>query len=243
MKRSDLVIPIGYIGLEDAFQQAFEALERAEELAKAVMREVSLFSPQLSLEALHLTEITLEKSRRVGLDPIAVKADEDARRRTEVLLRGALREGDLKAFAYGPDGQTWGEIPDRDPWQRQSSMIPGLETFIDPDMSPGPDVNGSPVFLSKTAFQKWLKQQVRERSDPRVRKGTRGCPSAMPLIEEEFNRRCLYGDVKPELGLGVKARELRRWFEENYPLTSPPALSTVRNRIRDRFNALRNSKK
>lgn len=246
MKRGDLVIPKGHIGLGDAFDWAFAALENTEGLEKGLERRVPLIRSQPATEGISQSEDEAQaddearskgKARRfvdTGLDPVAVNADEDARARVELLLRSALSEGHLKALAYGPDDQSWGEIPDRSQWQKPSFAFPGLETFIDPDLSPGPDVNGSPVFLEEAEFKKWLRKQVQEHLDPRLRNGTRGRPSAKSIIQEQFDYRCLTGTVNQTLDAEGKA--LRQWFKDNHPLAPAPAEQTIRNIIRDAYN-------
>jgi hypothetical protein len=219
MSRGTFVIPPGYIGLGDAFDRAFAALEDVEKLAKGLEQTVP---------------ITNSQNASAGLDPKAVHADEEARARVEFMLRSALSEGHLKAFTYGPDAVPWGEIPDRSQWQKMSFAFPGLETFIDPDFSPGPNIAGSPVLLEETKFKTWLKEKVAERTDPRLRTGRRGRPSAMPIIREQFAHRCQTGNVKEKLG--EEARELLQWFKENHPLATPPEEHTIRNGLRDAHN-------
>jgi hypothetical protein len=254
MNRGTFVIPLGYIGLGDAFDQVFTELEDKEALDEGLSRRVPLVRSQPAADGISQSvdeaqgAVAVQSESKpslvveVGLDQEAVNADESARARVEFLLRTALSEGHLKAFTYSPDGRTWGEIPDRSQWHRMSFAFPGLETFIDPVLSPGPDVNGSPVFLEETKFKKWLKEQVAERTDPRLRTGRRGSPSAMPIIQNEFVYRCQTGNAKATLG--EEARELLQWFKENHSLASPPNEHTIRNALRDAYNEykLKNSR-
>ncbi|UZF93774.1 hypothetical protein [Bosea sp. NBC_00550] len=141
-------------------------------------------------------------------------------------------DGLLRAFAYHPDGSHFGEIADRNSWLT-SGWFPGLETFVDPDSSPGPSVGGSPIFLEKKAFRGWLLAEASRQRDVRLRTGKRGRPTAIPLILEEHQRRKFEGNAKASVP--EEAVALRAWFEACHPTAPAPALKTIRDNLRRRF--------
>ena len=248
MRRTELTIPAGNIGLGDAFERVYSKLGSARvtvrdpklDLGKVPAKgdgSVSLKGipdlpyAMLESEALQSGLVIVKPDRTrpgiCGLDPKALALEDEARGRVERLLREALSAGELCAFAYNPDGVGWGEIADRDAW-RKPSPCPGLENFIDPDTSPGPNVMGSPVFVERNALEKWLARKVRDLADPRIHTGNRGRPSAKSLILDEFKRRCLEDEATRRGGESVikerlsdEARELLAWLKRNHPNADP----------------------
>jgi hypothetical protein len=216
VKRTELPIPLGYIGLGHAFELAYSQLERREVIEHDLQQE---FQIRIGLW---------------GLNPGAVAQEEDARRRVDHLFRQALTTGELQAFACHPDGATVGEVSDREAWSKSSFAFPGVETFIDLDTSPGPDVRGSPVFVERKAFEKWLAKTVRERADPRIRTGRKGRPSVRSPILEEFKHRCRDNAVRQTVT--EEARDLQEWFKRNHSITKVPTIATIRRYLRPFFS-------
>ncbi len=237
MKRTDLPIPQEHIGLGEAFDRAYKKLERVEVIERDLKRFVtvrrdlmpgSMFPGEKSdlpcvtfereIIGREVEECDGRKTSLHGLDQKALAMEDEAKDRSTP-PPDALSAGDLHAYAYHPDGVAWGKIPDRDAWSNPNFAFPGLETFVDPDTSRGPDVRGSPVFLEEKEFAKWLARQTARLSDQRIRTGRRGRPSAMPLIIDEFKRRRDEGEVPGE---GSRKRRERFAPGSSRPTPSPP---------------------
>lgn len=259
-QRTELPIPPEHVSLEDAFNETFAALERAEQIAKGLKPEAWVevqresFSPLVLDLPVHRLERPLptfnrgklmepqENSKAAPADGKltvltapsrdALEWQDQARARIEHLMREDLAAGNLRAFAYLPGDLRFGEVADRTSWAA-SSVFPGLETFVDPDTSPGPSVGGSPVFLERKAFKKWLATTVRSRRDPRIHSGKRGRPSEIPLVLAEHRRRCFERTAKASVPEEAKA--LRAWFEGEHPIAKAPALKTIRDALRRPF--------
>ena len=67
-----------------------------------------------------------------------------------------------------------------------------------------------------------------------------GRPSYIPLVKDEFQRRCLAGEVYWS-SLSKEANHLAKWFKSTHPKFRPIAVNTIKNRLRDDFNNLKAS--
>jgi hypothetical protein len=67
--------------------------------------------------------------------------------------------------------------------------------------------------------------------------GAPGRPSSMHLVEDEFERRAALGEHGNRLS--EEARSLEKWFRQTHPTAPPATATTIENRIRSRFNALK----
>lgn len=258
-KRTDLPIPLGYIGLRDAFEAAYAKLERPERFThdlESAPKVTRLDLPSAMLESEAVERGIVERryplpkeqeaamsaaTRRLrteqgrftlhSLDSDMVVSEEAAMGRVERRIRDALSTGELRVYAYHPSGNEWGEIPDREAWREPNFAIPGLDTFVDPVDSRGPNVGGSPVFVEEEAFKKWLNREVDLLANPHVRTGKKGRPSvAKSLIMPEFKRRLAEGKTSERIT--DEARELRTWFARKYPSAEVPAENTIKDVLR-----------
>jgi hypothetical protein len=255
-RRTDLPIPLGYIGLGDAFEAAYEKLERPERFAHDLesapkVTRLDLSDGMLESEAIErrIVErhypVTKEQEVRMrhaarrlrieqgpftlhGLDRDILIAEEAAIGRVERRVRDALSTGELRVYSYHMNGN---EIPDRDAWRAPNFAIPGLDTFVDPDTSRGPDVGGSPVFVEEKAFIEWLNGEAVRLADLHVRTGKRGRPSVVKsVIMPEFARRLAEGRNRKRIT--DEARELQKWFAHAYPSAEVPAENTIKDTLR-----------
>jgi hypothetical protein len=143
-------IPLGYIQLEDAFQEALDTLEDYQAL---------LAAPAVELPTLDPEYITYDTS-----------ACDHARYRVELRMREALADGELRALVVDPLVGV-SELTGREKWRAGFDGF-GLETFIEPAINPGPDTGGLPVMLEAASFREWLNAAKLEKGlGPHARAG------------------------------------------------------------------------
>jgi hypothetical protein len=149
--------PLGYLGLGEAYEQAWRALHDAEALVAGV------WPSRTKRRRMHAKAPAEERPVDYAPlnDPDGEGAYDNARWDVELRLRTALAKGELDAFTRDP---RTGEILRgyREGWTQ--SMSPpgfGLSNEIHNATCPGPvELEGRFVFLDAIKFKAWLEREV-----------------------------------------------------------------------------------
>jgi hypothetical protein len=170
----EIGIPLGYIGLGEAYEQALRRLCNVEALVAGMgpwKRESRSWQRALAeWQTMHAKALAEGRPDdypnpadypRMD-DPEAMRAYDDALEGVERRMRTAIARGELDAFHRDPrTGQVLRGL-DRESWtERMSPSGLGLSNDIHNATCPGPvELEGRFVFLDVKQFEEWLEQEV-----------------------------------------------------------------------------------
>jgi hypothetical protein len=141
-------LPDGFIWLGDAFERAWEAVEKGKRLVLAAYRRIP--DPGFS-------EGMGGGNGKQG-DPAALRERNESRRRVEKEMRRAFSQGRIRAFIRDPKTGEPGELADREKWWENVSFgVPGLATKLNHLTCPGPETGGQPVFVRESELQSLIR--------------------------------------------------------------------------------------
>ena len=119
-------VPLGHIGLGDAYEEAFRRLESADELLAAI-------APDKWVQISGSPTVHAELPAPEAAEPLALKAYDDARDRVADMVGQAIVNSELDVYYTDPETGSTMLCVDRGMFARHASLVPGLglTNFVD----------------------------------------------------------------------------------------------------------------